>query len=280
MTNKRRIISVETKPELMLGIFDYLDTQDIAFTSMSSAVTSFIEHHLQLYRTAGTLPSYEDKEDCEVLVSNRVMLVGKVKKLRQPLDGVGAKPAPGNKTRGFESLQAVLQGEGRQSSAVTDTDFSPLSLDLNIQSNLTGFPNLPDLSEVDEILGKSLTTEELYPSTQKAQQREIFGFDDLDQIMQLAAAEHELEQEIDLLSKITIGTVDSNKPRLQETKRQNAVAIDDPRLDKDRIWKSFASEGDEAKMFALRIIYYHLPQEHWSSPKAEELLLSMLSQLS
>lgn len=274
MSSKRRVISVETKPRLMLGVLDYLSSQDIQYNSMANAVNLFIQHHLDLYRTAETLPVYSSEEDAELLLSDRVMIVGKVTRLKQQGEAglrslSMAEQSAGNKHRGLESLRSAVNN-----SASVDTDFAPPSFNLNFE---------PKLSETNEDLDKllrsaaSMSVAELYPS--QTESKEIFGFDDLDQIMQLAAAEHELEQEIDLLSKITLGTIDSNKPHIKIEKKQNSIDINDARLEKDKLYKVFQAEQDEAKMFALRIVYYHLPEEHWSTQKAEELLLNMLKHL-
>ncbi|KKR35995.1 MAG: hypothetical protein UT69_C0037G0004 [Candidatus Yanofskybacteria bacterium GW2011_GWE1_40_10] len=112
----------------------------------------------------------------------------------------------------------------------------------------------------------TLTLNDLYPG-----QRSEFGFDDLDDLLQLQIAELQASEAQELMKKLTIGTV----PTLSSPTREQSLPMleeRDERLIKDRLWKLLCKAENEAGKRALRIVYYNLPQEHWSSNKAEDLL--------
>lgn len=274
---RRRILSIEARGSTLLKIFTVLEEKGVEVKNLSTAMLSFINLHLEPYNIF--VPPDEAK--CEALLAEKVKLSGHMRNERIRAQQHSAHTTVSN------GQKATREAKENLSRALTDSDFSPIHVmdpakpmpsETTLQFGERLHSNFEaNLVDVDDLLrkAKEMPIEDIYPSSKPA----INGFDDLEEIIKGVLEEQKLEEEIDLLSKITIGNIEDLPMVAIKKQTPKALDIRDPRLKDDKLWKTFSGEADEAKMFALRIVYYNLPEEYWSSKKAEEMLLYILNNL-
>lgn len=276
---KSSVYSIRVSYQLLNAIFEELDRLDIGFSSVSGALVTFIETKAA---ELGASLSLDDQEAME-LVANRVSLCGRqtqAKKLSERSSGVQS-------SRGSSKVRTAIIGgassEGRRQSTwdasnildrpTTNLDFAPPSFNSNFEENLgepadSGFGLEEVLAKGSEII------------RQQTEQLDQDASDDLEQILQDSIAELERENSLALLEKLTGGFKVAKAEELPVAlSKLPAISSRDPKLEKDKLWKAFLGEADEAKMYALRIVYYNLPEEFWSTEKAETMLLQVMENL-
>ena len=272
----KRVFSLRLEARDLLGILDYLELRNLEARNISQMTVSFIRSHLEDYRSEDIIPSYAGitSDALDNILAEKIRVAGKLsqarttKLQRSQLPVQAAKATESQR----ESLSMALGNSdfAPQQNWVPDivNDVSPLEFSGAPPSDFASPENNPNNLGIEEILSKAseLTINDLYPG-----QRNEFGFDDLDDLLQLQIAELQASEAQELMKKLTIGTV----PTLSSPAREHNLQMleeRDERLAKDRLWKLLCKAENEAGKKALRIVYFNLPQEHWSSNKAEDLL--------
>ena len=272
----KRVFSLRLETKDLLGILDYLKLRQLEAKNISQMVVSFIQSHLEDYRTEDIIPSYAGINEAELddTLAERITVAGKLSQAR--LSKVQRSQLPAQQSRVSEAQRTSL------SSALGNSDLAPPNnwvpdfvsdaSPLDFTSDPSDFLPLPanDPNNLgrDEILAKAseLTLEELYPGSKSE-----FGFDDLDDLLQLQISEMQAQEAQELMAKLTIGTVPILDSKASE-KTLSMLEERDERLAKDKLWKTLCKAENELGKRALRIVYFNLPEEHWSSNKAEDLL--------
>ena len=270
--SKSSVYSIRVSYQLLNAIFEELDRLDIGFSSVSGALVSFIETQAAELNSDLNLSDQEAME----LVAARVSLCGRqtqAKKLNERSSGAST-------SRGSSKVRGALQRRPTSEASMsefsfapsTNLDFAPSSFNSNFESKLE------DSSQgfgIDEVLSKG--REVLQQQTEQLDQD---ASDDLEQILQDSIAELERENSLALLEKLTGGFKVAKAEELPAaSSKLPAISSRDPKLEKDKLWKAFSGEQDEAKMYALRIVYYNLPEEFWSTEKAELMLIQVMENL-
>jgi len=271
---KSSVYSIRVSYQLLNAIFEELDRLEVGFSSVSGALLAFTEYKLA---ELGSDLSISDEEAIE-LVANRVQLCGKQTRAKATLrltsqgqtSQSGAPLSKGAMKQVLASMGSA-QTESNWSPAA-DLDFAPSSFNSNFEFNLEdsekGFG-------LDEVLSKGSEI-----VRQETRQLDEDANDDLEQILQDSIAELERESSEELLAKLTGAFQVAEAIELPATlTKAKAISARDPRLEKDKLWKAFLGEQDEAKMYALRIVYFNLPESYWSSEKAEQMLIQLLENL-
>jgi len=268
---KSSVYSIRVSYQLLNAVFEELDRLELGFSSVSGALVSFIEYK------AAELGAFSVLDDSEAIekVADRVQLCGKQTRAKATLrlTSQGRETLPPS-IRALDEKQvrhAMNAGQGvegfLQAHPAVDLDFSPTSFNSNFEENL-GFG-------LNEVMEKGSVIIE-----QQTRQLDEDASDDLEQILQDSIAELERENSEELLAKLTGSFNVAAAIELPATlTKAKAISARDPRLDKDRLWKAFSGEQDEAKMYALRIVYYNLPDSYWSTEKAEQMLIQLLENL-
>lgn len=260
---KSSVYSIRVSYQLLSAIFEDLDSREIAFNSVSGALISFIENKVP------TMAILSDEEAIEK-VAERVSLCGKQTRAKKASEALSGNQS----SKGSSKVRTAVSEASRfLGSPTTDLDFSPSSFNSNFELNLCeaddkGFG-------LDEVLEKG---QEII--RQQTEQLDQDASDDLEQILQDSIAELERENSLALLDKLTGNFKVAKATELPAVSTKlEAISPRDPRLEKDKFWKAFSGEADEAKMYALRIVYFNLPEGYWSSEKAEKMLIQLLENL-
>lgn len=272
--SKSSVYSIRISYQLLNAIFEELDRLQIGFSSVSGALVSFIEYKAAELGSDLTIP---DEEAIE-LVASRVALCGKQTRSRKASEALsGVQSSKGsNRVRTALTTGAVvatLDRDFNPGRPMLDSDFAPSSFNSNSEFNLVesdqGFG-------LDEVLQKGQEVME-----QHTRELDQSASDDLEQILQDSIAELERENSLALLEKLTGNFSVAKASELPvAVSKAKAISSRDPRLEKDKLWKAFSGEQDEAKMYALRVVYFNLPESYWSSEKAEQMLIQLLENLS
>ncbi len=288
MGTRSSVYSIRLSYPSLLAIMCELDRLQVEYTTIAGAMGLFI--NMKLAETGADLTDPEDK--AFDLVAERLSITGKARNERRKAEHK-QQPLHMNR-RGGESLAGLDARMGRKQSgavlqsaqpATSNDDFNPM---LMMASNASNFEPLLETSDtraspsnlqgfgLDEVLskGREILAE------QEAQLDEDAS-DDLDTILHQMIAEQEAEDAEKLMAKLTGGfSVKLDASVQSKTKRDlPALSERDGRLAKDKLYQSLVAEANEPYLYALRILYHNLPEEYWSTEKAEQMLLQILQSL-
>lgn len=260
-----KVYSIRIPNTTLWAILQDLDSQGIAYSSVSGAVNSFLEISILSEKI-------QDSEEAKNLIAQRIEMGGKSYGERQ-----GSRPKQRFAAQTTQEQRSNLANIFQGSTASLDTDFAP-SLNSNFEFNLVDSVQEQKGYGLEEVLS---TGEVILKEVENRLDLEAGEQDELESLVMQSIAELEKEQSEELLSKLTGGFSVQKAENLPKPKPvYKAISERDPRLEKDRFWKAFSGEKNETKMFALRVLYYNLPEEWWSSEKAEKMLVSLLESLS
>ncbi|KKR35996.1 MAG: hypothetical protein UT69_C0037G0005 [Candidatus Yanofskybacteria bacterium GW2011_GWE1_40_10] len=79
----KRVFSLRLEARDLLGILDYMALRDLECRNVSQMVTSFIQSHLEEYRSEDIIPSYAGEANLDETLSEKMVLAGRLAQARQ-----------------------------------------------------------------------------------------------------------------------------------------------------------------------------------------------------
>lgn len=252
-----RVLSIRLSNSQLLAIFDILEARGLPrSTALTTNIVNLLDMLIGMEIENGTIDFENDSSTALNKLSEKILLVGKthIAKQKQTLQTLP-------KTELLKAARKKVEKKEEEFDA-TPPDLSvyvPVATDTEVEQD--NIQNLNNNYSFEETLTEA---EEMA---------------ELEDLIEQQLAELELENEINLRSKLN-SVQPSTSVTVLETPKidQNVRTLDkdDKRLEKDKLYK----EGDEITKESLRVIYYNLPQDLWSSVIAESLLEKFLKQIN
>lgn len=252
-----RVLSIRLSNSQLLAIFDILEARGLdRSTKLTTNIVNLLDIIIGMELEAGTIDFENDSSTALNKLSEKILLVGKthIAKQKQTLQTLP-------KT---ELLKATRKNVEKK-----EDEFDPTPPDLSVY--------VPVTTDIEMEQDNIQNLNNNYPVEETLTEAEEMA--ELEDLIEQQLAELELENEINLRSKLNSVQPSTSVTVLETPKiEQNLRALnkDDKRLEKDKLYK----EGDEITKESLRVIYYNLPQDLWSSVIAESLLEKFLKQIN
>lgn len=281
---KRRVLSVRVRASTLLGAFDLCDVCGVEAENMSTALVQSLERILLEKRSTGQLPSY-DEQDADLLLSDRVIEVGKLSKERTLRGQVKIRTHNQISTEKQASLAGLMSVGGSEFSPLTSErlasagnvwpdkfappDTSCMSTE-EFKREFEGDWDVVAAREQAELSFQNQTESE--PQTTREEALGLMS--SLASLFEGALEEQREADEQDLLASLSIGGDPLSKtPSARELSQSNEISPNDLRLENDKLYKSLK---DEVQKRTLRTIYNNISRDLWSTQKAVDLLEQML----